>query len=70
MNAVTGIRGPDIPGARFITATALSPDGKTVWALGLLSGTAVPVSEATGKPGRPVPVGVNPVAVVVVRHRT
>jgi DNA-binding beta-propeller fold protein YncE len=70
VSAVTGIRGPDIPGARFITATALSPDGKTLWALGLSSGTAVPVSVATGKPGRPVPVGDDPADIVVVTHRT
>ena len=66
----TGIRGPDIPGARFITATALSPDGKTLWALGADSGTALPVSVATNVPGRPVPVGEEPEFVVVVRHRT
>ena len=70
VNAVTGIRGPDIPGARFISATALSPDGRTVWAAGHDSRTVLPVSVATGKPGRPVPVGEDPNDVVVVRHRT
>ena len=57
VNAVTGIRGPDIPGARFISAAALSPDGSTVWAPGFDTRTVLPVSVATGKPGRPVPVG-------------
>ena len=70
VNAATGVRGPDIPGARFITAAALSPDGKTLWALGLDSGTALPVSVATNTAGRPVPVGDDPGAVVVVSHRT
>jgi hyaluronoglucosaminidase len=68
VNAVTGIRGPDIAGARFITAAALSPDGTTVWAVGRDSRTVLPVSLTTGKPGTPVPVGINPIAVVVVRH--
>ena len=70
VNAATGIRGPDIPGARFIVAAALAPDGKTLWALGADSRTVVPVSVATNQPGRPVPVGADPEAVVVVCHRT
>ena len=68
VNAVTGVRGPDIPGARFITASALSPDGKTVWAVGRYSMNVLPVSVAGDQPGRPVPVGANPLDVVVVRH--
>lgn len=66
----TGFRGPDIPGARFVTAAALTPDGKTLWALGLDSGTALPINTVTNVPGRPVPVGEDPEFVVVVRHRT
>jgi len=68
VSTTTGIRGPDIPGARFIIATALSPDGKTIWAVGRSSRTVMPVDVATGQPGRPVPVGQNPAAVVVVSH--
>jgi DNA-binding beta-propeller fold protein YncE len=70
VNAVTGIRGPDIPGARFITAAALAPGGKTVWALGYDSRTALPINTATNQPGRPVPTGEGPWVVVVVCHRT
>lgn len=70
VNAVTGIRGPDIPGARAITAAALAPGGKTVWALGADSRTALPVSTAANAPGKPVPLGYQPDAVVVVCHRT
>lgn len=69
VNAVTGIRGPDIPGARAITAAALAPGGKTVWALGGDSRTALPVSVAANAPGKAVPVGYQPDAVVVVCHR-
>lgn len=65
----TGVRGPDIPGARFITATALSPDGKTVWALGTDSQTALPVSVTTNQPGRPVPVGEDLEFIVLVSRR-
>jgi hypothetical protein len=70
VNAMTGIRGPDIPGARFITAAALAPDGTTVWTTGRDSTTALPVNVTTGQPGRPVPVGDDLEAVVVVCHRT
>jgi YVTN family beta-propeller protein len=70
VNAVTGIRGPDIPGARNITAAALSPDGKTLWALGADSQTALPINTVTNQPGWPVAVGEDTEFVVVVRHQT
>ena len=67
VNPVTGIRGPDIPGPRGISAMALAPGGRTLWALGDTS-TAVPIDTATDQPGRPVPTGDSPVAIVIVRH--
>lgn len=70
VSVATGVRGPDIPGARFITALAPSPDGKTVWAAGYDSRTALPVNVATNQPGRPVPVGYQPWSVLVVCHAT
>jgi hypothetical protein len=71
VNAVTGIRGPDIPGARGIRLMALVPGGRTLWAVGSEgngAGTAVPIDTATDQPGRPVTTGDGPAAVVIVRH--
>jgi YVTN family beta-propeller protein len=70
INAATGVRGPDIPGADGITGTALSPDGSTLWALSLYTTQegAVPISTPTNKAGKLVPAFYYPAAVIVVRH--
>lgn len=53
VNTVTGIRSPDVPGAREITAMALEPEcGRTLWAVGNTTGTAVPTNTATDHPER------------------
>ena len=69
VNPVTGIRGPDIPAARGISAMALAPGGGTLWAAGNTSQTVMPISTATATPGRPVHFPGYVDALIVVRHR-
>ena len=40
----------------------ISPDGHTAFVLNWLGGTVTPISTATGKPGKPIPVGAFPLA--------
>jgi DNA-binding beta-propeller fold protein YncE len=56
---------PLYPGA---TVIAISPDGKSVYVLNYHShrGTMTPVNVATNTPGTPIPVGVNPISMVVI----
>jgi DNA-binding beta-propeller fold protein YncE len=51
------------------TVIAMSPDGKTVYVLnyrGSHPRTITPINVATNTAGTPIPVGVNPISMVII----
>jgi DNA-binding beta-propeller fold protein YncE len=64
---LSGWGGPAVP-YPYATDIALSPDGKTVYSLvfGKTNGAVIPVSEPGNVRKHAIPVGVKPVAMVIV----
>ena len=44
---------------------AMAPNGKTVYVVDQLSRTVTPIATATDKPGKPIPVGNDPLAIAI-----
>jgi DNA-binding beta-propeller fold protein YncE len=54
-----------IPVAAEAIAIAITPDGKTAYAVSLAKGTVTPIATATNTPGRPIKVGRGAFAIVI-----
>jgi len=67
INAVSGASGKPIRigGHGHPTALAITPDGKTLYVAIWPSGAVIPISTATGRPGKPVDAGRDPVHLAV-----
>jgi DNA-binding beta-propeller fold protein YncE len=57
INTATLTAGPGLTVGDRLTGVAVTPDGKTAYVLSYETGTAIPISTATGKPGAAISLG-------------
>ena len=65
INVASRRPGPAIRAGQAPDALAITPDGKTVFAVGGDSDSVIPISAATGRRGPAVRVGSSPAAVAI-----
>ena len=65
ISTVTNRAGKPIPVGRNPFRIAITPDGKTVYVVNMVSGTVTPITAATNTLGTPIPVGRRPYAIAI-----